>query len=198
MRIGDCRDSAEAALVRAVMDAHGIDVYISGEHHAAMVGLGASAIDQAIWVPAGDADEARALLRELREGGEAALADDEIPADDASVRDDEVAPGGALVVSGEDTLARLGRRNRIALALLVGLTVGHGTAHMSTRAWMRGFTLAAIQIVGWFRLGTNVALGVALVLGAIAADLAGALWEILRSPATVPRARALAPPRRPG
>ena len=89
MIIGRCLHSTEAALVRAVMSAHGIPVHISGEHHAAMLGIGGGAIDQVIFVPQAHAEEARSLLDELRHGGEAILADDEIPADDVAARVEE-------------------------------------------------------------------------------------------------------------
>jgi Putative prokaryotic signal transducing protein len=189
IRIAVCRDSAEAALVRAVLSGHDIAVYVSGDH-SNLLGLGAAAISRDCWVPRADADEARALIQELREGGPAALADGEIPVDDTAEREDEVSPGGALVTSGDDTLARLGKRNRIVLAVMVGMTLGHGTAHMSARAWKRGITLAAIEIVGWRHLAHgNTAIAGALVLGAIVVDLAGAVVTIMRTAATIPSAR---------
>ncbi|MBK9030225.1 MAG: DUF2007 domain-containing protein [Myxococcales bacterium] len=182
VRIATCRDSAEAALVRAVLTAHDVAVYIGGEHHAAMVGLGAAAISIDVWVDRDDADDALELIRELREGGEGALADDEIPADDTAPRADEVEPGGALVRSPVDTLTRLGRNKRVLLAALVGLTLQHGTAHLSARAWKRGLGLAAIQVVGWRHLAAgNLRLAAGLVVGAIVADLVGAFWQIVRT-----------------
>lgn len=196
MRVAICRDDAEAALVRAVLTAHDVPVHINGEHHAAMVGLGAAIVRLDVLVAREHAEEAAALIAELREGGEAALADGEIPADDASERADEVAPGGALVQTGEDTLTRLGRHRRIAGALLVGLTLMHGAAHMSTRAWKRGLGLAALQVTGWRHLfAGHATLGGTLVLGAIGLDLVGAIVEIVRRRAPVPPARALGRPR---
>ena len=191
VHIASCRDDAEATLVRAVLTAHDIPVYIKGQHHAAAFGLGAAVISLDVWVARDDAEAAAALIHELREGGEAQLADDEIPIDDTAERSDETADG-VLVTSGDDTLARVGRRKRIALALLIGVLVSHGTAHLSTRAWKRGIALAAIQIVGWFRLGAgDASLGTALVAGAIVVDVIGAIWEIGRTTSAVPTARAL-------
>jgi len=186
VRIGSARDAAEAALVRAVLTAHDLHVHISGEHHAALVGLGQSAIEQVIWVDAEVADEATALLRELREGGEAVLADGEVPDDDASERSDEAEPGGALITTGADTLTRLGATKRLALAILLGLTLTLGTAHLSTRAWKRGLALAAIELVGWFRAAAGQThLGAALIGGAILADIIGASWQITRPAAPI-------------
>lgn len=182
VRIASCNDAAEAAVVRAALDGHGIDVFISGEHRALVAGLGAVAISIDVWVDRDDAAEATELIRELREGGAAALADDEIPADDTAERADEVSPDGALVRSPVDTLARVGRNKRLVGATLIGLMLQHGTAHLSARAWKRGIALAAVQIVGWRHLAAgNVVLATALVVGAVATDVVGALWEIVRT-----------------
>lgn len=190
MIIGTCRDSAEAALVRAVLSAHGIPFHISGEGHAAMVGVGAAAIAQVIFVPRELAEEARALLDEMRQGGAAALAEDEIPADDTAERLEELTEDGALVTSTDDTLARLGTRKRLVLAVLVGLFIGHGAAHFSTRAWGRGALLLAIQIVGWRVLvAGNLAGGAAIVLTTMAMDVVGAALRIVSTESPLPTAR---------
>lgn len=174
------------------MSAHDISVHISGENHAAMVGMGAVAFDQVIWVATEDAEEARALLRELREGGEGALADDEVPSDDDTADRDDEAPGGALVTSGTDTLTRLGARKRIALALLAGLCLTFGTAHLSTRAWKRGIALAAMELVGWMRYAAGqTTLGGALIGAAIVLDVVGAIWHVTRPPRSIAPAIAL-------
>lgn len=197
MCVAICRDGGEAALVRSVLTAHGIHVHISGEHHAAMVGLGAAAIRMDVTVARADAEEAIALIAELREGSAAALADGEIPPDDDSERDDEASPGGPLVVSGPDTLTRLGTRKRMALAVLVGLTLMHGTAHFSARAWKRGIVCAAVQVLSWrYFFAGHGKTGAALMAVAIAADVIGALFVLARTepPAGVPAARALPKP----
>lgn len=182
VRIATCRDSAEAAVIRSVLTGHDIVVHISGEHHAAMVGMGAATIALDVWVDRDDAEDAAALIAELRDGGAAALADDEIPADDTAERADLVSPDGALVRSPVDTLTRVGRNKRMVGAALVGLMLQHGTAHLSARAWKRGITLAAVQIVGWRHfVAGNVVFATALVVGAVVTDVVGALWEIART-----------------
>ena len=177
--------------MRAVLTAHGIRVHISGENHAAMVGLGASAITQAVWVPREDAEAASALITEMREGGVTALADDEVPEDDTAERDETLTDDGAVVTPAQDTLGSLGKRKRIILAVLVGCFLGHGTAHMSARAWKRGFLLAGLQIYGWVMLASGKRhLGVAIVLATMAMDVLGAIIEIAQSsPASLPTAR---------
>ncbi len=178
-------------MVRAVLTAHEIHFHISGDNHAAMMGAGPSAVKQAVWVPADQADQARALIDEMREGGAAALADDEIPADDAAERDEIETPEPARLASKVDTLTRLGKSKRMILAVLVGCFLGHGTAHMSARAWKRGFLLAGLQIYGWVMLASGKRhLGVAIVLATMAMDVLGAIIEIAQSsPASLPTAR---------
>ena len=190
--VATCRDSAEAALVRAVLTGHDIAVYISGENHAAMVGLGAAAIAQVVWVPRDQAEQARALIDEMRHGGEGELADDEVPADDTAERQEVVTDDGAVVGPVDDTLTRLGKRKRIVMAVLVGLAIGHGTAHMSTRAWKRGFLLMLSQIAGWWTMaGGNVRLGTALVLATIGMDIVGAVTHIAQTDSALPTAKLL-------
>ncbi|MEZ4404152.1 MAG: DUF2007 domain-containing protein [Kofleriaceae bacterium] len=192
VRVASCKDDAEAAMVQAVLSAHGIAVHVSGANHAALFGLGAAAIDLAVWVDRADAETAAALIREMREGGEAALADGEIPADDDTPAEQRADVEPALVARADDALLRLGRTKRLVMAVLAGGTLQHGTAHMSTRAWKRGITLATVQGVGWWHLAAgNLATGLAMVIGAVATDLTGAAWEIVRtSRPSLPVARA--------
>ena len=190
VRIGSCRDAAEAAVIRSVLSSHGIAVHVAGEHRALVAGLGMAAISLDVWVDRDEVEEATALIKELREGGEAGLVDGEIPADDTAERlDDE--PETAVAVVQNDTLLRLGRTKRSVIAVMLGLCLQHGTAHLSTRAWKRGLSLAAVQIVGWRHLvAGNVVLGTGLVVGAVVADLIGSLWEIGRTSSRhVPAAR---------
>ncbi len=190
VRIATCRDSAEAAVIRAALSGNDIHVFINGENAAPMFGLGASAVSLDVWVDRDEVEDALALIRELREGGDGQLADDEIPADDTAERDEELTDDGAIVAPADDTLARLGKRKRIVLAVLVGLFMGHGTAHMSTRAWKRGLVLAASQIAGWVQLAKgNLRLGFALMLATMAMDLVGALMEITQTSTNLPVAK---------
>src|SRR5215831_13046420 len=76
LRIGTCADTADAALVRSVFAARGIPVVIGAEHHASLLGpIGSSFLSLDIWVAEEDAEDAAALLRDLREHpADAALA----------------------------------------------------------------------------------------------------------------------------
>lgn len=203
VRIASCRDHAEAALIESVLRGHGLHVFVNGQHGAPMFGLAAHlALD--VWVDSDEAEEALALIRELREGGEGGLRDDEQPVDDVgepvedagaerrATDDDDHGDAHALAVTGDDTLARLGRRTRMLLAVALGLFIGHGTAHMSARAWKRGFVLAGVQVFGWRTLLTgNVRGGAAIVVATIAMDIIGALVHLSQTlPAEPPLPRA--------
>lgn len=170
-------------MITAALRSHGIHVFVNGEASSTMFSWAAAAIALDVWVDREEADEALALIRELREGGEAQLADDVRPADDTGAPVDELeeaeAEERALAADQPDTLTRLGKRKRMALAVAVGLFIGHGTAHMSARAWKRGFVLAAVQILGWRTLLTgDPRMGAAIVVATIAMDLIGALLHI--------------------
>ena len=192
VRIGSCRDAGEAAVIRAVLTAHQIPVFISGENHATMLGLGMSAIEQVIWVDAEDADDAAELLHEIRVGGAAILPDDEIPDDDDSERDDEVEPGGAVIVSSDYGLSKVAARKRIALALLVGVVVGFGTAHMSIRSWRTAIALAIGELAGWILVVTGGAqAGGWLIACAIVADVGLAIMKISEKTSSIAPAVAL-------
>lgn len=182
VRIGNCRDAAEAAVIRAVLSSHGISVHVTDGSAAAAAGVGNTAVSIDVWVDRDEVEEATALIAELREGGEAVLADDEIPADDTAERLDEEPRGGVPAVRGGDTLARLGRTKRMIAAGMLAVLLQHGTAHLSTRAWKRGLSLMTVQIVGWTHLAAgNLVRGVAMVAGAVVVDLVGSLWEIARA-----------------
>jgi hypothetical protein len=81
VRIGTCAGPAEAALVRSVFDAHGVQLLIGAEHHAAMLGgLGGAFVRLDLFVDADDAKEAAALLADLRSGAHAAPDDVDVDA----------------------------------------------------------------------------------------------------------------------
>lgn len=161
--VATCSDAAEAAMVRAILDAHDIDVVIAGEHNASvLVGLAGSYVSLDVYVEAEDGERAAELIRSLREGGEGV---DEPPDDDEQAE-------------GPDPHVAIETRKRTGAVVLLALCVTFGTAHLYTRAWMRGITLAAIELVGFRQVMDNPPLGAAMVGGAIAFDLIGALVRV--------------------
>jgi Putative prokaryotic signal transducing protein len=189
VRIGTCSGPAEAAFVRSVFEAHDLRVVINGENHAGMLGGLGGFISLDILVAEEDAEEAVALLRDIREGDHA-VADGEAPEPEADEHDDERADAqGVWRKSAEQPAGERpvpegpfdDRRRRTGIALMLGTMAGFGTAHMFTRAWLRGTLLAGIQIAaiacaaGGAVSARDAGMG---VLGARIYDMAGAIWRI--------------------
>jgi|GEM_PF-365151 len=192
VRIGTCSGPAEAAFVRSVFDAHDVPVVINGEHHAsAMGGLGGF-IRLDIFVDSEHAEEAAALLRDVREGDHAVLEDGELPeqassderADAAGVWDakEAAAPESPLPAAAAKPTRFDPRRRRTGIALLLSVVPGFGAAHMSTGAWGRGFAIAILNVIGFVYLRRDPHVGGWLLFGARFADLLGALWRVWSQP----------------
>lgn len=200
VRIGTCSGPAEVALVRAAFDAHDIHVFINAEHHASVLGgLGGAFVPLHIMVDEADAEEAAAILADLRaqDGvssadleAEAAAAAAELPeaADGANEADDD-AEAGAGSSGASDVGRRVDRRRRTGIALLLGLCVTFGTAHMSTGAWFRGLLLASVELFALKLVIEHHPLAWLLLSAAIAADVVGSIWRIHAQPARIPPAR---------
>lgn len=194
--IGTCANLAEAALVRAAFDAHDIPVVINAEQHASVLGgLGGAFVPLHIYVDDSYAEEAAALLKDLREhdreaddleaeanagaeAGPAAGAEAEDAADD----DDEASARGAVSVD-----VRVERRRRTVAVLLFPL---FGLAHVLTGAPLRGVALGAIEVFAltWM-FGDKPNAGTLLFCAAVVADITGALRRIYRPKPRLPVAR---------
>jgi Putative prokaryotic signal transducing protein len=163
VRIGQAANPAEATLLRSLFDAHGIAVAINGENHAAMLGgLGGAFISLDISVAAADAERARELLAEFHAAAPTAEAatDDE---DDDNNHD--------------DLTLRLERRKRIGIAVMLGVFVSFGTAHLSAGAFKRALAIAILEIVAIRELVVHPGPwpGAAMFAGAILFDLIDAI-----------------------
>jgi hypothetical protein len=189
--IGTCSGPAEAAFVRSVFDAHDLPVVINGEMHASVMGGLGGFVRLEIFVDKDDADEATALLRDIRDG-EHAVDGDEIPSDpDAPDGDERADAEGVWDARGEhrapdpppadDTEASAPfdtRRRRTGAVLLVSAMIGFGAAHMATGAWGRGAVLAALNLVGIAYAVQGHPVGGWLMFGTRVGDLLGALWRV--------------------
>lgn len=174
VRIGTCANPADAAFVRSMFTARGIDVVIAAEHHASLLGaIGSSFLSLDIWVDTADAEEATALLCDLRESDVSTEAAD----DDA---DDDAEPDAALDPDDDVSYlrARTEQRQRTGLAILLACFITFGTGHMVTGAWLRGILLAAFETVGIRILVRGDRAGALIIVAAIAVDLIGALWRL--------------------
>jgi hypothetical protein len=197
VRIGTCSDPTDAAFVQSMFDARGIATVIGAQHHASLLGpIGSAFLSLDIWVDADDAEEATALLRDLREhdasqdaGGDGDAADGAgagaTPGPDDD--DDDAAEGP------DDAARARTHRRRAIVAVMFGTFVTFGAAHLVTGAWLRGLALAAIEILGIRQAGAGDSLGIVAIVGAIIADLTGTMWRLRAASRTaIPVARARA------
>ena len=198
VRIGTCSGPAEAAFVRSVFDAHELPVVINGEMHAsAMGGLGGF-VRLDIQVDHDDAEDAVALLRDIRAGAHAVSdepAEDPPAAESGEHTSDERADADGVweaerqlqappatraytPTTGFDT-----RRRRTGIVLLLSVIPGFGAAHMSTGAWGRGIALGALDVIGFgYAVSGQFAIGGWLLFGARFADMFGAIWRVWSRP----------------
>jgi hypothetical protein len=177
VRIGTCSGPADAALVRSIFAAHGIDVVVAAENHAGLLGgLGGSLLSLDIWVAEEDSEEASALLDDLREReghGTSGDDDDDDDVDGVHCHDSFIEHETAGSMD-----QRIDRRRRTGVALMLGCCLTFGTAHIFTGAWMRGLALAALELIGIMWISQGDAFGGFTVAVAIAADLIGAVWRV--------------------
>ncbi len=134
-QIGTCSGPADAALVRAALEAHDIHVVINAEQHASMLGgLGGAFVPLHIFVDDLDAEQASALLADLRER------DDSIGAPEVGepehADDDESEAEASLK-------GRADRRRRIGIMLVIGLAMAFTTPYVIGRP-----VLAVVLVLG--------------------------------------------------
>jgi len=120
VRIGTCSGPADAALVRSVFDAHQIPVMINAEQHASMLaGFGGAIVPMHIFVGTERAEEAAALLADLREQDHDVSTDEDREAD-AEV-DRELAA---------EAVGRISRRKRYGTLLMIVLAGAVATPYV--------------------------------------------------------------------
>jgi Putative prokaryotic signal transducing protein len=105
VRIGTCSGPAEAAFVRSVFDAHELPVVINGEMHASTMGGLGGFVRLDIFVDQDDAEQAIALLEDIRQGEHAVSEGDELPDDDdgGAERDERADADGVWQVTRRAT-----------------------------------------------------------------------------------------------
>jgi len=173
-----------------MFSAHGIAVVVGAENHAGLLaGLGGAFLSLDIWVDEEESEEAVALLRDLRERDE--RRDDDDDDDDFDGTAEEAGESPARNdATGNSVKLRIDRRRQTGVVLLLGCCITFGTAHLFTRAWMRGITLAAVELAGVMQLWDGHEIGGLVVAAAILSDVIGALWRVRAAPrSTLPRAR---------
>lgn len=210
VRIGTCSGPAEAAFVRSVFDAHELPVIINGEMHASAMGGLAGFVQLDIFVAEDAAEEAAALLHDIRAGEHAVADGDDAPdgeaaaaAPDAGDRGDPCDPDSDERADAEGvwlssqaprppvtagaftpTTGFDSRPRRTGAVLLLSVLLGFGSAHMSTGAWGRGIAIAALNVLGFLYVAQgDFRLGGWMLFGARFVDLLGALWRVWSQPA---------------
>jgi hypothetical protein len=207
VRIGTCTGPADAALVRAAFEAHDIPIVINAEHHASMLGgIGGVFVPLHVYVDEQDAEQAAALLKDLRErepleeGAEEVREGASAEGEAGAGEDDAGAAGDGEDVDREDEddddeagvpiEVRIARRRRAVAVVLLGFCVTFGTAHMLTGAWLRGVAIAMLEAIAIGNvMGGKTSLGAVMLVGCIAADVIGALVRVYTGKPQIPVAR---------
>ncbi|MBE7447602.1 MAG: DUF2007 domain-containing protein [Kofleriaceae bacterium] len=179
VRVATCHDPAEATMIRTVLSAHGIDAMIPGEASASL-GTAAVGFITHVFVDAEDAEDAAALIHELREGPAPGAGDADDGTADGDGADGPPAEEGAADADGAGAAVALvaGRRVSLVAVVVLAMTPGFGTAHMATGAWKRGLALAAVELVGVRHAVSGNRLGVLLIVLAVVADLIGGVVRV--------------------
>lgn len=198
-----CHSPAEAMMIQAMLSARGIHAIIPGASAASLTAA-ATAFSSRVLVDEADAEEASALIAELRdeaasaapgEGeGEGEGGDED---DQSEARQEERALEANLDAQAVRTL----RKRMIIASLCLSLMITMGAGHLLQRAWGRAFALIGLEVVGLRYLfaghhRTGAALFViAIVLDAIgSATLAARRFSVAARPA-LPSAKLLPKPR---
>jgi len=145
VKLATCSNNIEASSIQALLEASGIESYIQGENHRAMLGMMGAYIELRVMVAADDLEEARAVLAQAEPEPEP-----------------EPEPESGT------------RRRRIGTAVVVSVALTFGCGHFYAGAWLRGGTLAALELVAIALIASGVfKLGLGLVLLAICIDAVG-------------------------
>jgi hypothetical protein len=171
VRIASARDSAEAALIRSMLEAQGINVSVTGEQHASLLGGNSPMISLDVWVDREDGERAAELIAAMRDGDSGSALDEETDVGEGDLDDYD----RDLAVKRDDAPKRdvhwgLELRRRTAIAVSVSFLISFGAGHVYARAFGRGLVCLAIEAMGFAQIGANHALGGAMVLGAILFD----------------------------
>lgn len=166
-----CHSPAEAMMIQAMLSARGIHAIIPGSTAASFTAA-ATAFSSRVLVDQADAEQALALIAELRqqadEGGEAL--DDEGEEGSAHQREEERA-----LEEHFDARELRQRRNRMIVAsLCLSMMITLGAGHLLQRAWGRAIALIGLELVGLrYLFAGHHTVGAVLFVGAIVLDAVG-------------------------
>ena len=170
-------DSNQAAMLKALLEEEGFIVAAPGLEHRSMLGMAGSFVQIPLKVPRRDQERAVALLEALEH---AVVVDEETGADPelGAVAPSPVERAVEEVDGFRNDSRDPPRRKRIAI--FVACTLTFGAAHFYVRETLAGVTLLLAELAGWVVLLSGEGIGGAVVLGAIAMDVIGAIRNIRR------------------
>ena len=200
--VATCANSVEASTLKSLLQSQGIHATVSGEHHAALLGgLGGAAFSLQLQVAVKDADEARRLVAEARQGVD--ISDEALeaeamaagaPVDADALAYAQVADPSGPIESLQSLSGRLNYRRRVAMGALLSCCITFGTGHMVAGAWLRAMVLIGMEIMGLKYLAANqTIIGTSLTVGAILIDLVGSQIILRRAAKAAARANGAAP-----
>jgi len=162
VRIGTCSGLADAAVVRAAMDAHDIPVVINAEQHASMLGgLGGAFVPLHIFVDDAYAEEAAAVLAELRDhGGGRDRSDDALEEAEGTAETDEPEPEPEAFADEQDVddedddaamlAVRADRRRRISIVFAIGFAMAFAAPLVADRPMLAVVLIGSgVGLVGY-------------------------------------------------
>jgi hypothetical protein len=135
-----------------------------------------------VFVQAEDAEEAAALIAQMRAAPVVGEDEGEEDADDGAA-------------ASADLSLTLDRRKKVGGVVLIGVMIQFGTGHISTGAWGRGIALALLEIAGIIVLSEGDRIGIAMVVAAVVCDVVGGVMRARRlgAPSRLPVAQLRAP-----
>lgn len=141
--LAEVGDNAEASILRAYLEDHGLFCYVQGENHRGLLGMVGAYISLRLMVPSDQLETARELLERYHE------AEEEEPGPEfrGPFRD-----GGPEEDEEDDSLDEARLRQRIRKARLVALVLPCGFGHFAAGAPIRGLILMAICLGGFWNL----------------------------------------------
>lgn len=171
--VGRCYSMAEAMMIRSLLGARGIEAIIPGMGAGAPALAATSGFSSHVLVLREHAEEAAALLVELREGqddsslaeaqeGESPLAGE----DGGELAPDEAADEASSALTTSDPLEQAARRRRVAATIGIGLFLPFGAGHLLNGAPLRALGLALVQMLALRSLVAGNPLA-GLVVGAV-------------------------------
>lgn len=172
--VGRCYSMAEAMMIRSLLGARGIEAIIPGMGVGSPALAATSGFSSHVLVLREHAEEAAALLVELREG-QGELAEGQAPGDEDGDEQAAQAPSPELsaALAAPDALELAARRRRVAATIGIGLFLPFGAGHLLNGAPLRALGLALVQLLAVRALATGHPLAGLVVAGVLLTDLIG-------------------------